>query len=95
MKVTGIVRRMDELGRVVIPKELQRRLGIKAGTPMELYLSEGGILCKPYDVTLELSNTLDGLLSRVDEYDLLESEQTEKVRAHIQEIQTILATKSK
>lgn len=40
MKATGIVRRIDDLGRIVIPKELRRRLGIKDGDPLEMFLDE-------------------------------------------------------
>lgn len=44
MKATGIVRRIDELGRVVIPKELRRTLRIREGDPMEIYTEQGGAL---------------------------------------------------
>ena len=44
MKSTGIIRRIDELGRVVIPKEVRRTLHIKEGDPLELYL-DGNTLC--------------------------------------------------
>jgi AbrB family looped-hinge helix DNA binding protein len=44
MKGTGIVRTVDELGRVVIPKELRRNLNIKEGTPLEMSI-EGNKLC--------------------------------------------------
>ena len=37
MKATGIVRRIDDLGRVVIPKEIRRTLRIKEGTPLEIF----------------------------------------------------------
>lgn len=40
MRATGIVRRTDELGRVVIPKEIRRQLGIRDGEPLEIYLDE-------------------------------------------------------
>lgn len=40
MKATGIVRRIDDLGRVVIPKEIRKTLRIKEGTPMENKLSQ-------------------------------------------------------
>ena len=40
MKATGIVRRIDDLGRVVIPKEIRRTLRIKEGTPLELFAKE-------------------------------------------------------
>lgn len=44
MKATGIIRRIDDLGRVVIPKEICRTLKIREGDPMEIYLENGGIL---------------------------------------------------
>jgi AbrB family transcriptional regulator (stage V sporulation protein T) len=40
MKATGIVRRTDELGRVVIPKEIRKQLGIRDGEPLEIYLDK-------------------------------------------------------
>ena len=49
MKATGIVRRVDDLGRVVIPKEIRRTLHIREGDPLEIYLSEdGGCVFKKY-----------------------------------------------
>ena len=49
MKATGIVRRIDDLGRVVIPKEIRRTLRIKEGTPMEIFTDrEGEIILKKY-----------------------------------------------
>ena len=49
MKATGIVRRIDVLGRVVIPKEIRRSLRIREGDPLELYtIPEGGIVFKKY-----------------------------------------------
>ena len=50
MKATGIVRRIDELGRVVIPKEIRRSLRIKDGDPLEIFTSrDGEIIFKKYD----------------------------------------------
>lgn len=49
MKATGIVRRIDDLGRVVIPKEIRRTLRIREGDPLEIYLLEdGGCVFKKY-----------------------------------------------
>ena len=44
MKATGIIRRMDDLGRVVIPKEIRRTMGLREGDPLELYVGEEGEL---------------------------------------------------
>lgn len=57
MKATGIVRRIDDLGRVVIPKEIRRTLRIREGDPLEIFTDrEGGIILKKYSPIGELSN---------------------------------------
>lgn len=48
MKSTGIVRRVDELGRVVLPKELRRTLGIDNGDPMEIFMDGDKIVLRKY-----------------------------------------------
>ena len=49
MKATGIVRRIDDLGRVVIPKEIRRTLRIREGDPLEIYTDpEGEVIYKKY-----------------------------------------------
>ena len=48
MKATGIVRRIDDLGRVVIPKEIRRTLAIREGDPLEIYTADGGVLFRKY-----------------------------------------------
>jgi len=56
MKATGIVRRIDELGRVVIPKEIRRTLRIREGDPLEIFTErEGGVILKKYSPIGELS----------------------------------------
>lgn len=40
MKATGIVRRVDDLGRVVIPRDIRKNLGIREGDPLEIYIDE-------------------------------------------------------
>ena len=48
MKATGIVRRIDELGRVVIPKEIRRTLRIREGDPLELFTDRDELMLKKY-----------------------------------------------
>ena len=58
MKATGIVRRIDELGRIVIPKEIRRTLRIRESDPMEIFTNhEGGIVLKKYSPIGELGDT--------------------------------------
>lgn len=57
MKATGIVRRIDELGRVVIPKEIRRTLRIREGDPLEIFTDrEGEVILKKYSPIGELSD---------------------------------------
>ncbi|MBP3701579.1 MAG: stage V sporulation protein T [Lachnospiraceae bacterium] len=55
MKATGIVRRIDDLGRVVVPKEIRRTLRLREGTPLEIFTDrEGEIILKKYSPMAEL-----------------------------------------
>ena len=57
MKATGIVRRIDDLGRVVIPKEIRRTMRIREGDPLEIYTDrEGEVIFKKYSPIGELSS---------------------------------------
>lgn len=57
MKATGIVRRIDDLGRVVIPKEIRRTLRIREGDPLEIFVDrEGEVILKKYSPISELSD---------------------------------------
>ena len=49
MKATGIVRKIDELGRLVIPKELRKTLSIEPSDSIEIYADEGGIVLRKYE----------------------------------------------
>ena len=68
MKATGIVRRVDDLGRVVIPKEIRRQLKIGESNPVEIFLSrDGEIILKPYRT--------DYILRKADDWEELEDPQ--------------------
>ena len=52
MKATGIVRRIDDLGRVVIPKEIRRTMRIREGDPLEIYTDkDGGVMLSGFAFT--------------------------------------------
>ena len=52
MKATGIIRRVDDLGRVVIPKEIRRNLGIYEGEPLEIYIEDCGVCFRKFEPNL-------------------------------------------
>lgn len=76
MRATGIVRRVDDLGRVVIPKEIRRNFGIREGDPLEIYTDQdGAIIFKKYapnntnDVIVYLVNSARALGFEIGVYD--------------------------
>lgn len=66
MKATGIVRRVDDLGRIVIPKEIRRSLGIREGSPLEMYVDSeaNGLILIPYHS--ETSSKLRGIAENLN-----------------------------
>ena len=57
MKATGIVRRIDDLGRVVIPKEIRRTMRIREGDPLEIYTEkDGGVIFRKYSPMSDLQD---------------------------------------
>ena len=59
MKTTGVVRRIDELGRIVIPKEIRKNLRIKTGDSLEVYLNDEDIILKKCSPIETLENVLE------------------------------------
>ena len=60
MKATGIVRRIDDLGRIVVPKEIRRTLRIREGDALEIFTDrEGEIILKKYSPLGEMGNFAD------------------------------------
>ena len=62
MKATGIIRRIDNLGRIVIPKELRRTLHIKVGDPIEIFTADDGVIAlRKYEPSNSVLSYLDRL----------------------------------
>ena len=71
MRATGIVRKIDDLGRVVIPKEIRRSLNIKDGDALEIYTTtEGGVTFIPYhpNTVDEFSAIKSKIIEEAQEY---------------------------
>lgn len=91
MKATGIIRRIDDLGRIVIPKEIRMTYGIEDGTPIEIFADSDGIILRKYRAEDELMNTVNVLSDTVEGYiDNLDCEKVQQIRKHIGEIKEIL-----
>lgn len=66
MKSTGIVRKVDELGRIVLPKELRRTLGIKEKDPVEIYIDGDKIILKKYLPNGEKEDVISSLVKMAE-----------------------------
>ena len=66
MKSTGIVRRFDDLGRVVIPKEIRRTLLLKEGDPMEIFVEDGGVYLKKYVPDYDIIDMVDDIETKLE-----------------------------
>ena len=65
MKTTGVVRRIDELGRIVIPKEIRKTLKIKDGESLEIFLEDGNIILRKYSHFDDLKNFYDKFVDSI------------------------------
>lgn len=66
MRTTGYVRRVDDLGRIIIPKEIRRNISIREGDPLEIFMAEDGVLFKKYDCTISVKDILSNLGDAVE-----------------------------
>lgn len=62
MKNTGIVREVDKLGRIVLPKELRNEFYIHRGDPLEIYVTEDSVILKKYQRGCVLCGSIDQLV---------------------------------
>lgn len=87
MKATGIVRRIDDLGRVVIPKEIRRACNIREGDPLEIFLQDGAVVFRKYNPTYrdDLMTILQDAADYYDNYgdDKATAEQLRKIAKEV------------
>ena len=65
MKATGVVRRIDELGRIVIPKEIRKNLRIKDGTNLEIFIDNNNIVLSKFSEIKELGDIASKLVETI------------------------------
>lgn len=67
MKATGIVRRIDDLGRVVIPKVIREKLHLREGDPLELYTEDNAVIFRPYILYIEPWTEIEDIANIVED----------------------------
>jgi stage V sporulation protein T len=70
MKSTGIVRRVDDLGRIVIPKEIRQTLKIREGDPLEVWIDKDTVCFKKYNVIAPIEYILNSVIELMKDEDI-------------------------
>lgn len=92
MKATGIIRRIDDLGRVVIPKEYRRVINVREGDPLELFLTEDGVLLKKYNLSESISDSIERLIDNIeDAYIDIDTDKSKEVIGLLKAAMSILS----
>ena len=91
MEKYGIVRRIDDLGRIVIPKEIRRDMGIADGDPLEMVKTDEGILVRPYPKANGMRAYARNLEDSIRETDWLRDEERKKLISIVRELESAMA----
>ena len=90
MKNTGIIRRIDDLGRIIIPREIRRSLHIKEGDPLELFVTDEMVCFQKYSVEEGYKEKIEGLIANLaDEIDF---ENAKEIQAKLKEALDLLCS---
>ena len=91
MKATGMVRKVDDLGRVVVPKEIRTNLGIDVGVPVEFYVDGELLIIKKYDATGSVEELVDRLEQEIRmKAHLLTTKQVAALDEKLQELKALV-----
>lgn len=83
MKATGIVRKVDNLGRIVLPKEIRRKLQINEGDSIEMYAENNYIILKKYIHNYSIKSKLENIILEIDEFNN-KNEKIQKVKKYLE-----------
>ena len=92
MKATGIVRTVDHAGRMVIPKEIRRTLGISIGDPVEFYVEGDSVIMKKYKAVGDIDQVLDDLVKTLElKSPFMDAKQFDALMAKIRDMRDIVS----
>lgn len=89
MKGTGIIRRIDDLGRIAIPKEIRRTMKLKEGDPIEFYIGNGELYLKKYSPCDSVEREIDELKSYIELEDMSQNSR-DKINEKIEQMREIV-----
>lgn len=90
MTSTGIVRRIDDLGRVVIPKEIRRHLGLREGDPLEICVEGESVIFTKYDTANNIRAAIESAKRVVSNDADISTEKSAAVIAKLEEAKKLL-----
>lgn len=92
MKATGVVRNVDSLGRITLPKEIRRVLRISEGDPVEFYVDGDGFFVRKYDAVGDMEQLLEKFENSIKAGDTMISPvQMRKLLGKVEEMRIILS----
>ncbi len=89
MKNTGVIRKIDELGRIVVPKEIRKSLNIKNGEDVQIYIEEDKIILKKYQKALSIKEMAEKYLSKLGKLttnDIIITDKEKVIVSNVKEI---------
>jgi len=90
MKSTGIIRRIDDLGRVVVPKEIRRTLNISEGDPLEIYVYDGMVCYRKHIPESDYSETVKSIIGNLEQDTDINIDTKIKLKSKLKEIVDLL-----
>jgi len=91
MKATGMVRRIDAQGRIVIPKEICRTFGVREGAPIEIFVEGEQVVLQKYDTRGGMMDALQKFKKEVDDSDCIaDLDDAQAVHQKIEEIRGLI-----
>ena len=88
MKSTGIIRRIDDLGRVIIPKEIRRTLNIREGDPLEIFVADEMVCFQKYDAADSYRDKIESIIAKLS--DEIDFENSKEIQSKLKEALTLL-----
>lgn len=89
MKATGIIRRIDDLGRVAIPKEIRRTLRIQEGDPLEISVDDKGNICL-HKYGVDLNSEIEYLKEKIEFSEILSYRAQKKVMVLLDQVSELI-----
>ncbi|MCI9279486.1 MAG: AbrB/MazE/SpoVT family DNA-binding domain-containing protein [Bacilli bacterium] len=97
MKSTGVIRRIDELGRIVLPKEIRRNLGIREGENLEIFVEEDKMILKKFSKIKdyeEIIKSIGEIVANIYDHKIIVTDREKVIYSNIENIESVSLDKN-